>query len=92
MEPENHARTVAVLDNLTKIRVQCAGPWFMKYLARVRHGHDGQLSNASSNEKISDAEVELDIDVDYLRSLDPKEWKDQDHYHVLGLKKYRYCM
>lgn len=89
LEIENHIRTVAVLDNLIKLRVQCVGPQFMKYLARVRHGHDGLLSNASSNEKISDAEVELDIDVNYLRSLDPKEWKDQDHYHVLGLKKYR---
>lgn len=31
-----------------------------------------------------------DVDVEYLRSLDPKEWKKQDHYKVLGLKNLRY--
>lgn len=28
-------------------------------------------------------------DLDYLTSLDPKEWKEQDHYAVLGLKHVR---
>lgn len=30
------------------------------------------------------------LDVDYLKSLDPKDWKNQDHYAVLGLKDMRY--
>lgn len=90
MQPENTEKTVALLDPITKIRVQCAGPHFMKYyLGRIRNGLDETLSNASSTEIISDAKFEFEIDVDYLRSLDPKEWKDQDHYHVLGLKKLR---
>lgn len=29
------------------------------------------------------------VDIDYLKSLDPKDWKNQDHYHVLGLNKMR---
>ncbi|KAL3286675.1 hypothetical protein HHI36_001172 [Cryptolaemus montrouzieri] len=29
-------------------------------------------------------------DVDFLRSLDPKEWKHQDHYKVLGIPTLRY--
>ncbi|KAH8877176.1 DnaJ likeubfamily C member 2 [Schistosoma japonicum] len=29
-------------------------------------------------------------DENYLKSLDPKDWKNQDHYSVLGLKKKRY--
>jgi DnaJ homolog subfamily C member 2 len=28
-------------------------------------------------------------DIDYLKSLDPKEWKTQDHYRVLGLTTKR---
>lgn len=28
-------------------------------------------------------------DVEYLRSLDPKEWKKQDHYKVLGIEPLR---
>lgn len=26
----------------------------------------------------------------YLKSLDPKDWKNQDHYKVLGLSKRRF--
>jgi hypothetical protein len=28
-------------------------------------------------------------DIEYLKSLDPKEWKTQDHYRVLGLTTKR---
>uniref|UniRef100_A0A240PKL8 Uncharacterized protein n=1 Tax=Anopheles atroparvus TaxID=41427 RepID=A0A240PKL8_ANOAO len=30
------------------------------------------------------------VDIDYLKSLDPKDWKNQDHYAVLGLKRMRF--
>uniref|UniRef100_A0A240PP91 Uncharacterized protein n=1 Tax=Anopheles christyi TaxID=43041 RepID=A0A240PP91_9DIPT len=30
------------------------------------------------------------VDIEYLKSLDPKDWKNQDHYHVLGLNKMRF--
>lgn len=33
---------------------------------------------------------EDEISEDYLQSLDPKEWKSQDHYAVLGLKSIRF--
>lgn len=33
---------------------------------------------------------EFEDDLPFLRSLDPKEWKDQDHYAVLGLKGIRH--
>lgn len=36
-----------------------------------------------------DAEEEFEDDLDYLRSLDPKDVKNQDHYRVLGLAKQR---
>jgi hypothetical protein len=32
----------------------------------------------------SDLTPEDNEDLDYLHSLDPKEWKQQDHYAVLG--------
>ncbi|XP_053662331.1 dnaJ homolog subfamily C member 2 [Anopheles marshallii] len=32
----------------------------------------------------------FEVDIDYLKSLDPKDWKNQDHYAVLGLKKMRF--
>lgn len=80
---------VALQTLFNKRRVQCVGVSFLKYLATTSHIGEGQLSHGSSEEKVSDSQIEYEVDVDYLRSLDPKEWKDQDHYAVLGLKKLR---
>lgn len=89
MSSENPTYTVSIYKPLVQQRIQCVGPHFMKYLHKTRHGIDGSLSSATSTDAISINETEFEIDVDYLRSLDPKEWKDQDHYHVLGLKTLR---
>ncbi|XP_044764551.1 dnaJ homolog subfamily C member 2-like [Coccinella septempunctata] len=35
-------------------------------------------------------QVEYTDDLEYLRSLDPKDWKQQDHYRVLGIPTLRY--
>lgn len=43
----------------------------------------------SLGEVNSESAIE-EVDVEYLRSLDPKEWKKQDHYKVLGLEKVRH--
>lgn len=43
-----------------------------------------------ADEEANDLEnVVYEDDVDYLRSLDPKEWKSQDHYKVLGIPNLR---
>ncbi|CAG0885247.1 unnamed protein product [Cyprideis torosa] len=34
--------------------------------------------------------VTIEEDLEYLKCLDPRAWKDQDHYRVLGLQKYRF--
>lgn len=70
--------------------VQCAGQRFIQYYATRLSKHGGHdLSNASSESNISDDNSVFEVDVDYLKGLDPKEWKDQDHYAVLGLKQLR---
>lgn len=43
-----------------------------------------------SNEEAKEEECIEEVNVEYLRSLDPKEWKQQDHYKVLGLKHLRH--
>lgn len=86
---DSMTQTVAVQQPLTKLRIQCAGPHFLKYSSRLRNGLGETLSNASSTEEISEDKFDFEIDVTYLRSLDPKEWKDQDHYRVLGIKNLR---
>ncbi|KAG7199960.1 hypothetical protein KM043_014389 [Ampulex compressa] len=47
-----------------------------------------RISESSDEEDYS--QYQFEDDLDYLRSLDPKEWKDQDHYAVLGLRKLRH--
>lgn len=82
-------QNVPVAAALKKVRVQCAGPSFQKLLSRMHNGPEYAESNAGSDEVVADDKFDIDIDITYLRSLDPKEWKDQDHYHVLGIKKLR---
>lgn len=47
-----------------------------------------RISESSDEEDLS--QYEFEDDLEYLRSLDPKEWKDQDHYAVLGLRNLRH--
>lgn len=92
MAEESKTYSVDIFHPIVKLRVQCAGPHFIRYLNKVCHGTDGNLSSSSSIDKISADEASYDFDVDYLRGLDPKEWKDQDHYRVLGVKHLRYVL
>ncbi|XP_055608265.1 dnaJ homolog subfamily C member 2 [Uranotaenia lowii] len=57
---------------------------------------DEQQNAAAGEQQPSKPDPEVvfekmfELDVDYLKSLDPKDWKNQDHYAVLGLKKMRF--
>ncbi|CAH0550976.1 unnamed protein product [Brassicogethes aeneus] len=44
----------------------------------------------NEEEQLKPEDVKYEDDVEYLRSLDPKEWKSQDHYKVLGIQKLRF--
>lgn len=47
---------------------------------------------SKSDENLDDAEepeVKFELDVEFLKNLDPRHWKDQDHYAVLGLQNAR---
>ncbi|XP_018325074.1 dnaJ homolog subfamily C member 2 [Agrilus planipennis] len=52
--------------------------------------HEVQKCEISTNSSDEEEEIATEVDVNYLRSLDPKEWKKQDHYRVLGLQKLRH--
>lgn len=58
------------------------------YLISKKNIFSTHIERSESEEKLFGDEVVVDIN--YLKSLDPKEWKDQDHYAVLGLGKLRY--
>lgn len=44
----------------------------------------------SSDEEEDLSQYQFEDDLEYLRSLDPRDWKDQDHYAVLGIKDLRH--
>nr|CAI5864002.1 unnamed protein product [Callosobruchus analis] len=51
---------------------------------------DPPKSKESKNDDINPESIEYEDDIDYLRTLDPKEWKSQDHYKVLGIQTLRH--
>ncbi|XP_012223305.1 dnaJ homolog subfamily C member 2 [Linepithema humile] len=79
----------------TKTNTSTAGPVVLYSTAQAwRLQFHRSLTRASISES-SDEEEDLsqyqfEDDLEYLRSLDPRDWKDQDHYAVLGLKNLRH--
>lgn len=45
--------------------------------------------NRSEIFRIDNEEAKFELDVEFLKGLDPRGWKDQDHYAVLGLQNSR---
>lgn len=85
------------LSGSISLDAEPVGRWFRAWWWHRHHrngapseGFSIAESGSQSDEEIESSTVEIEDDVDYLRSLDPKEWKDQDHYCVLGLKKLRF--
>ncbi|XP_047517072.1 dnaJ homolog subfamily C member 2 [Pieris napi] len=87
-ETFNNCRTVAIPWPFSKGKVECAGAAFLRYYNIKCHGEDTFLEASTSKDKTE--EVVFEDNVEYLRSLDPKEWKKQDHYAVLGMKDLRF--
>lgn len=78
---------------LTEREVEPVGKWFLHQWDRMQsnrtHSH-GVLSESSDSEsEEEDDESQFEDDLEYLRSLDPKETQEQDHYRVLGISKLR---
>lgn len=71
--------------------IECVGPYFIQYVTTLNEGANGYSEECESLEQIDGSFVIDENDDIYLRSLDPKEWKKQDHYAVLGLENLRYA-
>lgn len=80
---------------LSRRSVQCVGPWFLAHIQGKLIDAKNALTGAAPEERDDEddspnAKLFDPDDVALLRTLDPKEWKLQDHYAVLGLSKLRY--
>uniref|UniRef100_A0A8D8Q2A3 DnaJ homolog subfamily C member 2 n=1 Tax=Cacopsylla melanoneura TaxID=428564 RepID=A0A8D8Q2A3_9HEMI len=69
-------------------KIECVGPWFLKYFTQGDKFHDSGDDEDESTEPEPTFTVEVDLT--YLKSLDPKEWKDHDHYKILGVPDKRW--
>lgn len=66
-----------------------AQAWRAQFHRSLTRGISPSVSE-SSDEEEDLSQYQFEDDLDYLRSLDPRDWKEQDHYAVLGIKDLRH--
>ncbi|XP_062238718.1 dnaJ homolog subfamily C member 2 [Platichthys flesus] len=76
-----------------QVQVEPVGRWleaFLKRRSRTTSASFQELEEEEvSSEESDDEEFQLE-EYPMLRTLDPKDWKNQDHYSVLGIPHLRY--
>lgn len=89
----NSSTSIEILSNLSSFLThdfEPVGKWFEQYTYLRHLGDAEEVLDESSSESEDEAVVEDTPEyLAYLQSLDPKEWKEQDHYKVLGIEKLR---
>lgn len=82
------------ISKLFRRNVLCVGPTFLAHWMGQPVQHDEDISLETNADDLLQDDLESSKfdkdDVQYLRGLDPKEWKGQDHYAVLGLSRVRH--
>lgn len=95
--PENFAAH-GTFSSPIKRSVEPVGPGFLAHARRTLRGRtwseDEKIQAEQNVKQIEDdpneALVEDEPEDPEMLKQDPKQWKEQDHYAVLGLSKYRY--
>ncbi|CDM34172.1 hypothetical protein DTO013E5_702 [Penicillium roqueforti] len=93
---EKDFKIVGALSGATKRNVEPVGPHFLAHARRSRHNRtfsEDERLQAQNNVKKTETEEDDDISEDedpVMLAREAKDWKGQDHYAVLGLKKYRW--
>ncbi|KAK8172247.1 zuotin [Phyllosticta citrichinensis] len=89
-------KAVGTLAAATQRNVEPVGPHFLAHARRKRHKRTFSEDDRIQAEKAA-TKVEEEDDGDISEPEDPvmfqrdaKDWKNQDHYAVLGLTKYRW--
>ncbi|XP_068132326.1 dnaJ homolog subfamily C member 2 [Hyperolius riggenbachi] len=74
-------------------QVEPVGRWFEAFIKRRNRNVSASFQELEdekeSSEESDDEEFQLE-EFALLKTLDPKDWKNQDHYAVLGLTNLRY--
>ncbi|XP_037315683.2 dnaJ homolog subfamily C member 2 [Pungitius pungitius] len=95
LEAQESDETVVFTTTAASVQIQVepVGRWFEAYLKRRSRNASASFQELEeeqeSSEESEDEEFQLE-EYPMLRTLDPKDWKNQDHYSVLGLPHLRY--
>lgn len=97
---------VVLYTELKYKRIDCFGKSILTYTGEINeenyprvlevenipNAEEESATKYSKDEYLytGDIEIKFELDVEFLQNLDPKLWKDQDHYAVLGLQNARY--
>ena len=94
--PPNHQTTNFAVPR--ELALEPVGPHFLAHARRKRHNrtfsedekHQAEVHALSLEDKSGNVSEDDEPEDPGMLARDPKEWKEQDHYAVLGLSKYRY--
>ncbi|XP_040827166.1 dnaJ homolog subfamily C member 2 isoform X2 [Ochotona curzoniae] len=92
-EGRGTAITRALTSASTLCPVEPVGRWFEAFVKRRNRNASASFQELEDKKELSeeseDEEPQLE-EFPMLKTLDPKDWKNQDHYAVLGLGHVRY--
>ncbi|KAK3372341.1 DnaJ domain-containing protein [Podospora didyma] len=83
-------------DSAAQRAIEPVGPHFLAHARRARHKRTfSEDDRIQAQERATKVEVDNDSEISEPEDLmmlqrDAKDWKNQDHYKVLGLSKYRH--
>uniref|UniRef100_A0A8C5DPU9 DnaJ homolog subfamily C member 2 n=1 Tax=Gouania willdenowi TaxID=441366 RepID=A0A8C5DPU9_GOUWI len=81
------------LISSVQVQVEPVGRWFEAYVKRRNRNVSASFQELEVEESSSEEEEDDELQLEehpLLRTLDPKDCKNQDHYAVLGLPHLRY--
>ncbi|XP_028667394.1 dnaJ homolog subfamily C member 2 [Erpetoichthys calabaricus] len=76
-----------------QFQVEPVGRWFEAYLKRRTRNVSASFQELEDEKELSEESEDEELQLEefpMLKTLDPKDWKNQDHYAVLGLAHLRY--
>jgi DnaJ homolog subfamily C member 2 len=93
---EKDFKTTGGITSATQRTIEPVGPHFLAHARRARHKRTfSEDDRIQAQERAKKVEEDDDSDISepedpLMLQRDAKDWKNQDHYAVLGLSKYRY--
>ncbi|EAW83329.1 DnaJ heat shock protein family (Hsp40) member C2 [Homo sapiens] len=87
------AITHALTSASTLCQVEPVGRWFEAFVKRRNRNASASFQELEDKKELSEESEDEELQLEefpMLKTLDPKDWKNQDHYAVLGLGHVRY--